>query len=102
MANGEEPDAGVPARGDGLSGVVGVRGLVMLKRPFPRDEPTFVLMVSRARESRRWEVDRDDVELAREETVRVREISWLLLLADKGVVGFEPGKLGSFVSPSCH
>jgi hypothetical protein len=81
-------------------GVVGVRGLGLPNSDFPRAEPTFECVVNLARELRfgEAEVDKDNVELAREGMGCVRR---LLLLADSGVLGLEPGILG-VVSPSCH
>lgn len=97
------PDSGVPVLGNGLiiPGVVGVRGLLRLSRPLVRDPDEGAGVMS---EGRRWGVEKDDVERASEEMVRVRGGGWVVTglaeIGDWTVVDAMTG-VGWF-SPSCH
>jgi hypothetical protein len=103
MGNGD--DIGIPVLGDGLMGVMGVQGMVVLKRPLLADPPGVAVM----REGRRWGVEIDDVERASEDVVRLCERGWLGF-AETGDVMSVPGSRNfdvdllvmGLASPSCH
>lgn len=92
---------GVPTRGEGLMGVIGVRGVTMLNRPFVTDDPPLDGVI---RDDRRCGVESEEVERVRDEIVRVRGGSGLILLwlVETGDCAVKAGAMMGSVPPSCH
>jgi hypothetical protein len=92
------PGAGVLFLGEGLSGVVGVRGPLTLRRPL------FIELLTgegATREIRRCEVESDEVDLSSTDPVRLRAGPWLAVSETGDCAVSECATMG-FSSASCH
>lgn len=98
---GAPPGAGVPLRGDGLRGVMGVVGvsapLTLSRADLLRGFPLVLV----AKNIRRWGVATLLVERPRTEPVRVRRGPWLAV-RDTGELAVRGPPVIGADSPSCH
>lgn len=98
---GKDPGAGVLFLGEGLSGVVGVRAPLTLRRPLLLIE--LLIGEGAMREILRCGVDSDDVDLSSTDPVRLR--AWVgpwLVVKETGDCAVSDCATMGFSSASCH